>query len=50
MANNKLNASQESVVYGINPQSHLSNFSNCIIAGNKNLDVIAHSKIYRVSV
>ena len=41
MANDKLNASQESVVYGINPQSHLSNFSNCIIAGNKNLDVIA---------
>ena len=41
MANGNLTAAQESVVYGVNPQAHLSNFSNCIVAGNKNLDVVA---------
>ena len=40
MSNRNLTASQENVVYGINPQAHLSNFSNCIVAGNKNLDVV----------
>ena len=41
MANENLTAPQENVVYGINPQAYLSNFSDCIVAGNKNLDVIA---------
>ena len=41
MAKGNLTASQENVVYGINPQEHLSDFSNCIVAGNKNLDVVA---------
>lgn len=40
MSNRNLTASQENVVYGINPQAHLSNFSNCIVVGNKNLDVV----------
>lgn len=41
MANEKLSASQESIVYGVNPQAYLSNFSDCIVAGNKNLDDIS---------
>ena len=41
MANGKLSASQESIVYGVNPQAYLSNFSDCIVAGNKNLDDIS---------
>lgn len=40
MNDDKLAASQESIVYGVNPQSHLSKFSDCIVAGNKNLDDI----------
>ena len=36
-----LTSAQESVVYGINPQASLAQFSDCIVAGNKNLDDIA---------
>ncbi len=35
-----LNDEQYDLVYGINPQSTLSNFSDCIVVGNKNLDDI----------
>lgn len=41
MTNGSLNANQEEIVYGINPQAYLSNFSDCIVAGNKNLDDIS---------
>ena len=29
-----LTSTQESVVYGINPQASLAEFSDCIVAGN----------------
>lgn len=40
MSQSKLNSTKENVVYGINPQAYLSKFSDCIVAGNKNLDDI----------
>lgn len=40
MSDSKLEVYQESIVYGVNPQTHLSMFSDCIVAGNKNLDDI----------
>ncbi len=40
MSEGKLSATQETVVYATNPQAYLTNFSDCIVVGNKNLDVV----------
>lgn len=40
MSSNKLTNSQYDVIYGVNPQVHLANFSDCIVVGDKDLDVI----------
>ena len=41
MNDSKLSDYLDDIVYGFNPAGFLSYFSDCIVAGNKNLDVIA---------
>lgn len=40
MSSNKLTNSQYDIIYGVNPQLHLANFSDCIVVGDKDLDAI----------
>ena len=40
MFSNKLTNSQYDIIYGVNPQLHLANFSDCIVVGDKDLDAI----------